>query len=137
MGLKYVTVKQIQKLDNIAIKKYGVPSIALMENAGRSISDEVLKQLKRKKTPKVAVVCGVEDFFLVGTGPYQPAGSYFSKILAVGMIFYFFQVSSQLIDIFGFSYLDKPRGITQLLKPGGGLDMGPAETERSHVASAP
>lgn len=52
-----VSVKQIQELDRIAIKKYGVPSLALMENAGAQVSREALKILGKKKN--VLIVCGV------------------------------------------------------------------------------
>lgn len=55
-----VTVKQIQKLDKIAIERYGVPSIALMENAGRAVAMEVLQRLsKRRHRLHVCIVCGV------------------------------------------------------------------------------
>ena len=52
-----VTVKQIQKLDKIAIEKYGIPSLVLMENAGRHVAMEVLRLLKKQR--KVCVVCGM------------------------------------------------------------------------------
>ncbi len=54
-----VTVKQIQKLDKLAIEKYGIPSLTLMENAGRQVAFEVTKTLKRKKQPHVCVICGL------------------------------------------------------------------------------
>lgn len=53
-----VTVRQIQKLDKLAIEKYGVPSLVLMENAGRQVALEVLKSLKRVKNPRVCIICG-------------------------------------------------------------------------------
>ncbi len=53
------TVKQIQDLDKIAIEKYGVPSLVLMENAGRSIAGEALKQVKKIKRPCICVICGL------------------------------------------------------------------------------
>jgi len=59
MRQKTVTVKQIQDLDKIAIEKYGVPSLALMENAGRSVAQEVIKRIKRIKNPLVCIVCGL------------------------------------------------------------------------------
>lgn len=59
MRKKIVTVKQIQDLDKIAIKKYGVPSLALMENAGRSVAQEVLKRTKRVSNPRVCIICGL------------------------------------------------------------------------------
>ena len=59
MRKKSVTVRQIQKLDEIAIKRYGVPSLALMENAGRSVAEEVIKAVKKNKRPKICVICGL------------------------------------------------------------------------------
>ena len=57
--MKSVTVKQIQKLDDVAINRYGVPSLALMENAGRSVADEALRIVKAKKNPLVTIICGL------------------------------------------------------------------------------
>jgi len=53
------TVSQIQRLDKLAIKRYGVPSLVLMENAGRAVAEEVKKSLRGKKKPRVCVVCGL------------------------------------------------------------------------------
>ncbi len=58
MLAKAVTVKQIQRLDRIAIDRYGIPSIILMENAGRAVAREVLKLLKKRKNHRVRIVCG-------------------------------------------------------------------------------
>ncbi|VAW12066.1 NAD(P)H-hydrate epimerase / ADP-dependent (S)-NAD(P)H-hydrate dehydratase [hydrothermal vent metagenome] len=58
-----VTVKQIQKVDKVAIEKYGIPSIVLMENAGKISATEIIRILKRKKKAlsslKVSIVCGL------------------------------------------------------------------------------
>ena len=54
-----VTVRQIQNLDRIAIERYGIPSIVLMENAGRAVAEEVKKSLRGKKKPRVCVICGL------------------------------------------------------------------------------
>ncbi|MBN1870363.1 MAG: NAD(P)H-hydrate epimerase [Candidatus Omnitrophica bacterium] len=59
MRQKAVSVKQIQDLDKTAIEKYGVPSLALMENAGRSVAAEVIRQVKRVRRPEVCVICGL------------------------------------------------------------------------------
>lgn len=56
---KSITVTQIQNLDKIAIRRYGIPSLILMENAGRAVAQEIEMVLGGKKKPIVTVVCGV------------------------------------------------------------------------------
>ena len=54
-----VTVEQIQALDRLAIDEIGIPSLVLMENAGRAVAAEALKMLRRTARPRVVVVCGL------------------------------------------------------------------------------
>ena len=54
---KAVTAQQIKKIDKIAMDQLGVSSLVLMENAGRSVAEEILKSLKRKSS--VCIFCGV------------------------------------------------------------------------------
>src|SRR5207249_8242084 len=51
-----LTRAQVRELDRRAIEEYGVPSIVLMENAGRGAA-EVLMRLNPERRP-VAVCCG-------------------------------------------------------------------------------
>lgn len=53
-----VTVKQIQSLDKAAIKTVGIPSLVLMENAGKAVASEVFKRLRKNMSARVCVVCG-------------------------------------------------------------------------------
>ena len=55
MKNRAVTAKQIQHLDQRAIKKLGIPSVVLMENAGRAVAQEILKD----RAKKVCIVCGI------------------------------------------------------------------------------
>lgn len=55
---KTLSVLQIQGLDRWAIEKIGIPSLALMENAGRGVAQEVYKKLKNRKRSSVVIVCG-------------------------------------------------------------------------------
>jgi len=56
--MKIVSVKEMQELDRVAIEDKDIPSITLMENAGRAVSDIALSELKNIKNKKVAVFCG-------------------------------------------------------------------------------
>jgi len=65
--MQYLTRNQLQKIDQLATDKYGIPSIILMENAGRAAAEETIKLtqllragagLVRKKSAKVVVICG-------------------------------------------------------------------------------
>lgn len=55
--MRSISVSQAQAFDRYAQEELGIPSIILMENAGRSVAEEALKMLRNKK--RVAVVCGV------------------------------------------------------------------------------
>lgn len=59
MNEKAVTVRQIQNLDKMVIEEYGIPSVVLMENAGRCVALEIIALLKKKKSPFVSVFCGL------------------------------------------------------------------------------
>lgn len=56
--MKSVTVSQMKRLDSLALKRYGIPALILMENAGRSAAEEALKMLPEKGARRVAVFCG-------------------------------------------------------------------------------
>lgn len=53
----YLNRKQLQEIDRLATDKYGIPSLLLMENAGRAAAEETLKLIHKKST-KVVVICG-------------------------------------------------------------------------------
>ena len=59
MGRITISIKRSQKLDKTAIERYGVPSIILMENAGRSVAYEIIRQIGKKRNSIVCVVCGL------------------------------------------------------------------------------
>src|SRR3989338_9809968 len=54
--MKYISTAKMRTLDRKAIKCYGIPSLILMENAGRGIAELAQKMLRRKK--RVLIVCG-------------------------------------------------------------------------------
>ena len=54
-----VTARQMQRLDRRAIDDIGIPSVLLMENAGRAVTAEALRALKHKARASIAVICGM------------------------------------------------------------------------------
>ncbi len=52
--MKIISCSQARQLDILAVEKYGVPSILLMENAGRGLAD-ILSPFEPKK---VVICCG-------------------------------------------------------------------------------
>jgi NAD(P)H-hydrate epimerase len=53
-----VTAKQMKKLDERAIMKFGIPALCLMENAGRAVADEAWAMLGKSRKAKVLILCG-------------------------------------------------------------------------------
>jgi len=43
INLPYLTRNQVRRIDAQMVARYGIPSVLLMENAGRSASDIILK----------------------------------------------------------------------------------------------
>lgn len=54
--MKIVTAAEMREIDRLSSERYGVPSLALMENAGTVVADFILKEYPQAK--RVAVVCG-------------------------------------------------------------------------------
>jgi NAD(P)H-hydrate epimerase len=53
-----VTSEQMQELDSLTINKYGVPSIVLMENAGRSIAKIIIQSYSSELNGGVLIIAG-------------------------------------------------------------------------------
>ena len=54
--MKIVTTSEMREIDRITSERFGVPSLALMENAGTAVADFVLSQYPAAK--RVGVICG-------------------------------------------------------------------------------
>ena len=66
-GIRTLTREQVRRIDRLAIETLGIPGIVLMENAGRSVAEEVLRMFRafaletRKSNTRrlaCAVLCG-------------------------------------------------------------------------------
>lgn len=56
--IKTVTRDEMKRLDCLAQKKYGIPALILMENAGLRAADIAWGMLKRERKPRVGIFCG-------------------------------------------------------------------------------
>ena len=57
--MKLVTAQEMKEIDKLAIEKYGVPGLVLMDAAAKQVADVVADQLAKKSTlGKVVVLCG-------------------------------------------------------------------------------
>jgi NAD(P)H-hydrate epimerase len=56
--MKVVTSQEMQKLDKLAIKKIGIPSIVLMENAGIKVAEVIEKECAPLSGRSVYILCG-------------------------------------------------------------------------------
>lgn len=54
--MKVVTASEMQLIDKKAIEEYGIPSLTLMENAGKSVAETIIVRFPNKK--RIAVFAG-------------------------------------------------------------------------------
>jgi len=56
--MRYVSAEKMRRIDREAQEKFGMPSVILMENAGRAVYEEARRMLGGSKNKKVICVCG-------------------------------------------------------------------------------
>ncbi len=56
--VRVFTRDSIRRLDRLAVERYGVPSIVLMENAGIGVAHRAMAMLRGTPAPRVAIFCG-------------------------------------------------------------------------------
>ncbi|MFH1783530.1 MAG: NAD(P)H-hydrate epimerase [bacterium] len=56
--MRYVTSEEMREIDRQAIYELGIAGVLLMENAGKAVFAEVMKQLEEAQNKFVCVVCG-------------------------------------------------------------------------------
>lgn len=56
--MKILTAAQMAEVDRLTTERYFIPSILLMENAGRSFVDELGKAYPKLKNKRIVILCG-------------------------------------------------------------------------------
>ena len=56
--MKILTAAQMGEVDRLTTERYFIPSILLMENAGRSFVDELEKACPKLKNKRIVILCG-------------------------------------------------------------------------------
>src|SRR5579859_7118509 len=56
--MKILTAAQMQRIDRLTTERYGIPSLTLMENAGRGVVDFLNERYAPLSSHKITVVCG-------------------------------------------------------------------------------
>src|SRR5690349_13336208 len=57
--MKILTAAQMSCIDRLTTQQFGVPSLTLMENAGRGIVEFLAERFAPLDTQRVAIVCGL------------------------------------------------------------------------------
>lgn len=56
--MKALTAAEMREVDRLTTERYGIPSLQLMENAGRHVANAVLSEFSPGAPQRVAVLCG-------------------------------------------------------------------------------
>ncbi len=56
--MKILTAAEMREVDRLTTKRYGVPSLTLMENAGKSVADFIATRFQDFKRRPIVVLCG-------------------------------------------------------------------------------
>ncbi len=56
--MKILTASQMQRMDRLTTERHGVPSLTLMENAGRGVVEFVAGRLGPLDSQRIAILCG-------------------------------------------------------------------------------
>jgi hydroxyethylthiazole kinase-like uncharacterized protein yjeF len=56
--MKILSAMQMGEVDRLTTERYGIPSILLMENAGRSVADEIEKACSKPYQKRIVILCG-------------------------------------------------------------------------------
>jgi hydroxyethylthiazole kinase-like uncharacterized protein yjeF len=56
--MKILTARQMGEVDRLTTERYGIPSLLLMENAGRSVTDELMNSCPDAAERTILIFCG-------------------------------------------------------------------------------
>ncbi|MGH9675955.1 MAG: NAD(P)H-hydrate epimerase, partial [Candidatus Acidiferrum sp.] len=56
--MKALTAAEMREVDRLTTERYGIPSLQLMENAGRKAADAVSRIVAGRENIRVCVLCG-------------------------------------------------------------------------------
>ena len=56
--MKILNARQMAEVDSLTTERYLVPSILLMENAGRSVADEIERSCPGLQNKSISILCG-------------------------------------------------------------------------------
>jgi hydroxyethylthiazole kinase-like uncharacterized protein yjeF len=56
--MKILTASEMQRIDRLTTERYGVPSLTLMENAGRGVVEFLSRRLAPLEQHRIAILCG-------------------------------------------------------------------------------
>jgi NAD(P)H-hydrate epimerase len=56
--MKALTAAEMREVDRLTTERYGIPSLQLMENAGKHVANAVLREFSPRSPQRVAVLCG-------------------------------------------------------------------------------
>jgi ADP-dependent NAD(P)H-hydrate dehydratase / NAD(P)H-hydrate epimerase len=58
LAMKILTAAEMREVDRLTTERYGIPSLSLMENAGKSIADFMSARFRRLESRRIIVLCG-------------------------------------------------------------------------------
>ena len=56
--MKALTAAEMREVDRLTTERYGIPSLQLMEAAGKHVADAVLREFAPQLPQRVTVLCG-------------------------------------------------------------------------------
>lgn len=58
MAIKVLSAQQMREIDRLSTEKLGIPSLLLMENAGRNVFHQIREKFPHLENERIAILCG-------------------------------------------------------------------------------